>query len=184
MKQIILIITILLSTVTANAQQQQQQWNQGQKQPKQFSPEEFRKNMEGFIKHEAGLSDAEAEKFFPMLAEMQSKQRMNSHLINQQMRKGHNAKSEAEYEKILSYILELEEANNELTKKYYKKFHTILSWEKIYKVRAAVEHFNMLALSRFSPGGGMGFNRWPNGQQWQWKPQGKSAGDKDKGQTK
>lgn len=179
MRQILLILTLTLSSITAYAQ-----WNPGQQQqPKQFSPEEFKKNMEGYIKFHAGLTDAEAEKFFPMLSEMQSKQRVNSRIITEQMRKGHDAKSDAEYEKILSYILELEETNHQLTEKYYKKFHTVLSWEKIFKARVAVERFNMLALSRFSPGG-MGVGRWPNGLQWQWKPGEKPQGQGFSGKNK
>jgi len=165
MRQLIIIMALAFSCVTANAQ-----WNKNSghqttgQQPQQFSPEAFRKNMEAYIKSHANLTDDEAEKFFPMLAEMQSKQRENTRLISEQMRKGQNAKSDEEYGKILTYIIQLEKANNELTNSYYKKFHTVLSWEKIFKVRTSVERYNMIALSRFSPG------RMPGGQPWQWNP--------------
>lgn len=156
------------------------QWPNGMtnnvKQQQQFSPEAFRKNMEDYIKSHANLTDAEADRFFPMLAEMQSKQRDNSHLISEQMRKGHNAKSEEEYGRILSYIIKLEKQNDELTEKYYRKFKTVLSWEKIFKVRVALQRYNMIALSQFSPG------HMPGGKTWQWpgNHQRQWSGDKDK----
>lgn len=150
MKQLILILYFALAFATVSAQPK---FPTQQKQ--QFSPEQFQKHMESYIKWAAQLTDDEAQKFFPMLSEMQKKQRENSHQIRQQMQKGNNAKTEAEFENILKETTRLESLNKKLDSDYNKKFKTVLSWKKIYKVRQALEQYNMMALQRFTPQGGM-----------------------------
>lgn len=171
MKHLYLVLTFALMTATAYAQQPQNQQRQA------FSPEQFQKHMESFVKEQAKLTDEEAQKFFPMLSEMQNKQRKNSQRIREQMMKGMQAKTDEDYEKILKSVSELEIQNKKLDDVYNKKFSTVISWKKIYSVRQAIEMYNMQALRHFTPqmGGGFGqgfggFGQMPRGnnnQQWQ-----------------
>lgn len=174
MKHLYLVLTFILMTATTYAQQPQNQQRQA------FSPEQFQKRMESFVKEQAKLTDEEAQKFFPMLSEMQSKQRKNSQRIREQMMKGMQAKTDEDYEKILKSVSELEIQNKKLDDIYNKKFSTVISWKKIYSVRQAIEMYNMQALRHFTPqmggfgGFGQGFGGFgqiPRGnnhnQQWQ-----------------
>lgn len=141
MKSYLLTFIFVLVATTVSAQQNKMQ----------FSPEQFQKHMEAFIKGAAQLTDAEAQKFFPMLAEMQKQQRENSHQIRVEMQKGSKAKTEEEYANILREVTRLENLNTKLDETYNKKFKTVLSWKKIFKVRQALEQYNMMALQRFTP---------------------------------
>ena len=171
MKRITLLLVATLLFAVSYAQQPQQ----GQ----QFSPEQFQKHMENFIKEQAKLTDEEAQKFFPLLTEMQSKQRKNSQLVREQMKKGRQAQSDEEFNKILKTVNELEIANKELDETYNKKFSAVISWKKIFQVRQAIERYNMMALRNFTPQMGFGqpFGGFKQGfspqQQWQ-QPKGQS----------
>ena len=171
MKRITLLLVATLLFTVSYAQQPQQ----GQ----QFSPEQFQKHMENFIKEQAKLTDEEAQKFFPLLTEMQSKQRKNSQLVREQMKKGRQAQSDEEFNKILKTVNELEIANKELDETYNKKFSAVISWKKIFQVRQAIERYNMMALRNFTPQMGFGqpFGGFKQGfspqQQWQ-QPKGQS----------
>ncbi len=122
-----------------------------QNQQQQFSPEAFKQFLEQFIREKAGLTQQEGQRFFPMLHEMMAKQRDVQNRIFANMRKGSNAKTEAEFERIINLNSELSIEDSKIELAYYKQFHKVLSWEKIYKVRNALYQFNMEALRKFSP---------------------------------
>ena len=60
-------------------------------------------------------------------------------------------KTEAEYEDIISKVTSLELESKKVEQTYYKKFHTVLSWKKIHRVRIALGKWNMELLRQFSP---------------------------------
>ena len=154
MKRTALIGTLMFVTLTLVAQNFQypgQPQFQPQQQRQQFSPEGFKNGMEQFIRHYAELTPSEAQKFFPMLTEMQDKQRVISGKKHELMKQGFTAKTEVDYEKVITKINALEIENAKVEQTYYKKFHSVLTWKKIYKVRQALFRFNMEALRTFSP---------------------------------
>ncbi len=145
MKRIILFF-VALSTVFCMYGQSDKQENK-----RKFSPEEFKQKMESFVTQEAELSPQESLKLFPLLHEMFGKQRKLMDQQRELMRKGENSLSEDEYEKIIDTVTSLEIENKKIEKSYYKKFHSILSWKKIHKVRRALFEFNLEALRKFTP---------------------------------
>lgn len=156
MKKAITIIMLSLMQLLAMAQWQGFGQMPGtaagqHNQQQQFSPEAFKQFLEQFIRERAGLTQQEGQVFFPMLHEMMSKQREVQNKIFANMRKGNNAKTEAEYEQILNQNAELSIEDSRIEIAYYKRFHKVLSWEKIYKVRNALYQFNMEALRKFTP---------------------------------
>ena len=127
----------------------------GQQKKPEFSPEQFVKEMKNFITREAKLTQEEADKFFPMLFEMNEKTReiqqkrrelsMKAHMGEQQM-------TEAQYASTVAQMCKLEVMEKQVEQTYYKKFHSVLSWKKIYKVRNAISMFHMRAIGMFQRG--------------------------------
>ena len=149
MRRRIYAIIICLCAITATCFAQQ---NNGQRNQRQFfSPEAYNHGLEEFVKNEAGLNDEECKKFFPLLHEMMNKQREVNSQIQQIMAKGFNAKTEADYEQIITKSINLEIESRRIEQTYFKRFHTVLSWKQIHKVRIALSRFSMEALRRFVP---------------------------------
>ena len=75
--------------------------------------------------------------------------------------------TEADYERVLEKMNDLELKDKQLEKDYLKRFHKILSYKKLYKVKMAAYRYNMVALRRFSPnnhrGGNNGAGNRPRG---------------------
>lgn len=159
------IIACLLLSVNLQAQNTPN-GRQGRQEHRQFNPEEFDKWMESYITKEVGLNAEEGKKFFPLLKEMRLKQFKNDQQGREIMGKLNDNSSEADYEEAINKVLELDLQNRKLEKEYYKKFHSVLSWKKIHKVRFAIQRFNMEALRRFTP---PQRNRFGGpGQNWRW----------------
>ena len=165
MRRRIYAIIICLCTITAISYAQQ---NNGQRNQRQFfTPEAYNQGLEEFVKNEAGLNDEECKKFFPLMHEMMNKQREVNSQIQQVMAKGFSAKTEADYEQIITRSINLEIENRKVEQMYYKKFHSVLSWKQIHKVRIALSRYSMEALRRFVP-------NYPQNNQrnWQGMPNG------------
>ena len=157
MKKLTFIILCLLTTISMAAQKPNQE-------RKEFSPEKYRQNLEAFITKEVCLTPEEQQKFYPLLGEMMEAQRKLMDQEREIMRSGKDAKTEADFEKIISKSTALQVENRKLEQTYYKKFGKVLSWEKIYKVRIAMVRFNMQALRKFSPRKG----KWNGPQKGKW----------------
>ena len=123
---------------------------------KEFNPELYRKTMRDFITNEAKLTEAEANKFFPLLNEMLDKQHKVMKQQRELMMKGKPEANltEAEYENIITKTTNNDVELKKIEQTYYKKFHAALSWKKIYAVRQALNRFQMEALKHFQPGKG------------------------------
>lgn len=133
-------------------QAERQQWHQGGgQQQRPFSPELFNQKLEQFVKENAKLSDAECQRLFPLMHEMLNKQREINGKIQHTIYQGFGDKEEAEYEQIINKVTNLEVESKKIEQTYYKKFHSILSWKKIYRVRFALSKWNVEALKIFNP---------------------------------
>ncbi len=144
MKKIITLSLCFLFAITSMVEAQNQN-------RRKFSPEAYKAKMEEFISREAGLTKEEGEKFYPMLHEMMGKQRevnRESHRISRERK---TASTEEDYRKIINTLTDLDIKNKQIEKEYYMKFNNVLSWEKILRVRTAIQRFNIEALKRFTP---------------------------------
>lgn len=151
------ITCLMVSVLTMEAQQ----GNNGNNR-RTFSPEAYKQRLEEFVTREACLTPEEAQKFYPMLHEMMELQRKNNDNARLLMKNFKESMTEAEYAEIIEKSLEYEVENKKIEQKYYKKFHSVLSWKKLFSVRNALFKFNMEALRRFSP--------HPQGSPWKgWK---------------
>ena len=160
MKRFVLFITTMLICFCVNAQ------NQGfgriQNPRVEFNPELYTKRMNEFVASEAHLTEAESAKFFPLLNEMQNKQRQFGRQQREIMMKafGNTNISEEDYEQMVMRVTSLEIESRKVEQAYYKKFHSVLSWKKIYAVRVALARFQVEALNQFQPGRNATPNRW------------------------
>ncbi|MDE7117594.1 MAG: hypothetical protein K2O61_02995 [Bacteroidaceae bacterium] len=142
--------------------------NAGNRPPqRQFSPELYMKQLNEFVSRGASLTDTEQAKFLPMLAEMLGKQ----HELKKQQRellmqswKNKNM-TETDYEKMVNKNIALDLESKKIEQTYYKKFHTVLSWKKVYAVRQSLQRFQMEALNHFLPGKNKPRQRRPMEQQ-------------------
>lgn len=96
MKQLIFILCLLATTFNMAAQQVGQQ-----NKRHQFSPERYKQRLEEFVTKEAGLTADEAARLFPLLHEMQEKQRKNNDAAGMAMMSCKEGSSEADYEKAI-----------------------------------------------------------------------------------
>lgn len=166
MKRFVLVITTLLVCFCVNAQ------NQGfgriQNPRAEFNPELYTKRMNEFVAREAHLTEAESAKFFPLLNEMQNKQRQIGRQQREIMMKAFRNTniSEEDYEQMVMRVTGLEIESRKVEQTYYKKFHTVLSWKKIYGVRVAMARFQVEALNQFQPGRGAANNNRITFPQW------------------
>lgn len=161
----IALLFALVFPAVANEHPQQQQ-----PERKEFSPEAFNRHMEQFITERAGLSADEATAFFPLMHEMLAKQRANNDQQRQLMEKCGPQATEKDYEQAVMRSLELEAENKNIERTYYQRFHSVLSWEKIHKVKNALVEFQMEALRRFAPPQQQGHGK-RDFKRWQWGEQ-------------
>lgn len=153
MHKLFTIILAVFISIAAFAQQPEANRPRGPKT--EFSPEQFIKELKDFIINEAQLTPPEATRFFPMLFEMHDKTRKiqdKQRELSMKAMMGEAQMTESQYAKTVDEITKLEVTAKEIEQTYYKKFHSVLSWKKIYKVRVAINKFHMQALSRFQPG--------------------------------
>ena len=115
-----------------------------------MSPEEFRQKQEAFITDKAELTQDEAAKFFPIYFELQDKKRALNDRAWSQIKRGKNEKmTEAEYEAIITNVLNARIASDKLEKAYFYRFKGILSCEKIFKVQGAEMRFHRELIKDF-----------------------------------
>ena len=168
MRKYILTIIALFFCLLINAQMPNNTWrNKDTRKP--FTPELYMKRLNEFVTREAKLTQEESEKFFPILMEMFGKQFA---LENQQReallkaRRNPNM-NEDEYEKVITKVLNTEVEMKKIEQSYYKKFHSVLSWKKVFAVRTALNKFRVEALNQFQPNRG---NNKPQVPNWNNRP--------------
>lgn len=200
----ILATAFLLLTLTVSAQNRQpvtpvqrpnaqlrQNWNQGQfRAPQQlqqqnpmpnrsgqFSPAEYWKQQKSFFTEKAGLTEDEANAFFPLYNELQQKKREINRDIRRTMMRQDSASAQFTEEQSLKAIDARADANiriAELEKEYLKKFKEVLPASKILKVQNAEEQFNSQILKDIQQTRGHQFiqqNQQPGRQPGNWPRQ-------------
>ncbi len=131
MRKTLLILTMVLTVLplALNAQ--------GRK-----GHDEFMMRQQEYLKREAELTDAEADKFFPLYFELQEQKRSINEQAWDLFRRGEDpSTSEATYAEILDGFVEYSLSTDRLEKSYLAKFRNVLSSKKIYKVKQAEMSF-------------------------------------------
>ena len=109
----------------------------------QFSPTEYWNQQKAFFTERAGLTEDEANAFFPLYNELQQKKRdLNRETRRIMRQEGGVAPSEEQSLKAIDAIAETNIKIAELEKEYLQKFKKVLSASKILKIQNAEEQFN------------------------------------------
>lgn len=130
-KNILFVILLLVSSISVFAQK-----------PK-MSKEEFRQCQEKYIKEQTGLTQQEAQQFFPLYFELQDKKDAINRQAWAQMRKGKEENlSEAEYNKIVEEIIKARISCDQLDLEYLHKYQKFLSSKQIFNIQRAEMWFH------------------------------------------
>ena len=128
MKRLVLMIICVWMALTVSAQE------------RKFSPEKFQADMEAYISREANLTEEQSQKLFPLLREMQGKQRTIMGK-ERQMRKNKPADDAA----CADYIKQYDKMQIELKtieQSYHKKMMTVIPASKLFDVIKAENRFH------------------------------------------
>lgn len=133
----------------------------------QFSPAEYWKQQKAFFTEKAGLTEDEANAFFPLYNELQQKKRD----LNREVRRMsyQDNQTEEQARKTLDAIAETNVKIAQLEKEYLDKFEKVLPASKILKVQNAEEQFNSQILKDIQQSRGHQFQQ--NNQQRPGQPQ-------------
>ncbi len=128
---LICLILLPMQVVTLSAQE------------KKMNMADYEKRKKEFIQREAGLSKAEADKYFPLNSEL-TKKKFELHRIHrekvQRIKENSNI-SDEEYKKMLEDDVELKMKEAALEKEYAPKFEKVLTPEKLYRAQQAERDF-------------------------------------------
>ena len=125
-----LIISVFASTATA--------------QVRKMNMADYEKRKMEYIKKEAGLTDAEANRYFPLYNDL-SKRKLELHLQHrnkvEKMKQSNKNMSNEEYRQLLENDVDVKLKEAELDKQYSDKLEKILSPEKLYRAQQAERKF-------------------------------------------
>lgn len=120
-------------------------------QERKMNMADYEKRKKEFVEKEAGLSKAEADKYFPLTNEL-TKKKFELHRIHRekvQRIKDNSNISEAEYRKLLDDDVELKMKEAALDKQYAPRFEKVLSPEKLYRAQQAERQFIQKEVTNF-----------------------------------
>ena len=130
-KNILLTIILSISSISLFAQKPR------------MSREEFRQCQEKYIKEQTGLTQQEAQQFFPLYFELQDKKDAINRQAWAQMRKGKEENlSEAEYNKIVEEIIKARISCDQLDLEYLHMYQKFLSSKQIFNIQRAEMKFH------------------------------------------
>lgn len=130
-KNILLTIILSISSISLFAQKPR------------MSKEEFRQCQEKYIKEQTGLTQQEAQQFFPLYFELQDKKDVINRHAWAQMRKGKEENlSETEYNKIVEEIIKARISCDQLDLEYLHKYQKFLSSKQIFNIQRAEMKFH------------------------------------------
>lgn len=134
MKKIITILLVALCSVaTLSAQEKKQQ---------RMSPEEYKQRQQEFITQRAGLSDSEAEAFFPVYFQLQKEKMDLHHATISKVRKPKGEEpTEEEASRFVDEMADLKIKCDQLEKDYIRQFKQMLPASKLLKVQMAERDF-------------------------------------------
>lgn len=137
MKRILFtIVCLLLTVMVARAHH-----------PQKFSPEKFQADLEQFITQEAQLTSEEAVRLFPLLREMQQKQRA----VFMKIKKECNQKpaDEAACKRLVQKRDAYELEQKKIQQTYHEKFFSVIPASKVYDVIKAEDRFHRKAFKNW-----------------------------------
>lgn len=122
-----------------------------QNQNRRMNIEEFEKRKVEYIKKEAGLTQAESDKYFPLNNELTKKkfELRKNHRDKVQKIKDNSNISDAEYRKLLEDDVEVRLKEASLEKEYATRFEKVLAPEKLYRAQQAEKDFMQREVSNF-----------------------------------
>jgi hypothetical protein len=121
-------------------------------QDRLMNMEEFEKRKREFVKEAVGLTQEEADKYFPLSSELARRQLelyRNHRERAEQMKEGDDAMTDEEYRILLENDVELRQQQAALEKKFNEKFKEVLSPERLYNARQAERAFMQRELANF-----------------------------------
>ena len=130
-------------------------------QERKMNMADYEKRKKEFVEKEAGLSKAEADKYFPLTNELTKKkfELHRKHREKVQRIKDNSNISEAEYRKLLDDDVDLKMKEAALEKEYAPRFEKVLTPEKLYRAQQAERQFIQKEVTNFRSNRGNGRNR-------------------------
>ena len=133
----LLVFAVLMFVVALGASAEEQQ---------KFSPEKFQADLEQYITTEAGLTNEEAAKFFPLYREMQQKQRVVYNKMHELFKLPHD---EASCKRAVQRRDQLEIELKQIAQTYHNKFLRVLPASKVIGTIIAEDKFHRRAFRKF-----------------------------------
>ncbi|MDO4985862.1 MAG: hypothetical protein Q4E48_09215 [Prevotella sp.] len=133
----LLVSTVIMIMVVLGASAEEQQ---------KFSPEKFQADLEQYITTEAGLTNEEAAKFFPLYREMQQKQRVVYNKIHELFKLPHD---EASCKRAIQRRDQLEIELKQIAQTYHNKFLRVIPASKVIGTIVAEDKFHRRAFRKF-----------------------------------
>lgn len=124
-------------------QQKNNAQSDAQRPAMQFSPEEFRSRQQKFLTEKSGLTEEEAEKFFPVFFELQQKKND----INFNSRENVNAQrstgplTDEECTALIDKLADAKLKTAKLEKEYLERFKKIVPASKLLRIQIAETQF-------------------------------------------
>ncbi|QRX63835.1 hypothetical protein JS578_00775 [Dysgonomonadaceae bacterium zrk40] len=120
-------------------------------QERKMNMADYEKRKKEFVEKEAGLSKAEAVKYFPLTNELTKKkfELHRKHREKVQRIKDNSNISEAEYRKLLDDDVDLKMKEAALEKEYAPRFEKVLTPEKLYRAQQAERQFIQKEVTNF-----------------------------------
>ena len=136
MKKLLVFAVLMLMVVLGASAEEQQK----------FSPEKFQADLEQYITTEAGLTNEEAAKFFPLYREMQQKQRVVYNKMHELFKLPHD---EASCKRAVQRRDQLEIELKQIAQTYHNKFLRVLPASKVIGTIVAEDKFHRRAFRKF-----------------------------------
>ena len=136
MKKLLVFAVLMLMVVLGASAEEQQK----------FSPEKFQADLEQYITTEAGLTNEEAAKFFPLYREMQQKQRVVYNKMHELFKLPHD---EASCKRAVQRRDQLEIELKQIAQTYHNKFLRVLPASKVIGTIIAEDKFHRRAFRKF-----------------------------------
>jgi hypothetical protein len=135
MKKLLVFAVLMLMVVLGASAEEQQK----------FSPEKFQADLEQYITTEAGLTNEEAAKFFPLYREMQKKQRVVYNKMHELFKLPHD---EASCKRAVQRRDQLEIELKQIAQTYHNKFLRVLPASKVIGTIIAEDKFHRRAFRK------------------------------------
>ena len=136
MKKLLVFAVLMLMVVLGASAEEQQK----------FSPEKFQADLEQYITTEAGLTNEEAAKFFPLYREMQQKQRVVYNKMHELFKLPHD---EASCKRAIQRRDQLEIELKQIAQTYHNKFLRVIPASKVIGTIVAEDKFHRRAFRKF-----------------------------------